>query len=262
MTQQLQIVKEWMPTPAAEFKAVARPKEYADLITCRSPKFPQFVNRYGRAALEELFGRVILEISEGLGLTISGTMASDAVGLIIDDFPDTKLSDMLMFKRDVLGGKVGGQVDDKLWKWNTRAIVQAWGEYYARREETFCEHRENRIRQDKSEYNAGIAKAYANATPVQQERHREYLKNIEKKQSEIRAKVEHAKDAIPQKMDLYEIAISQGVNLGRLAEVINTRAEARRNGSSEPLALFVAAEMAAVLFEARKDPGYLSELTK
>ncbi len=262
MNQQVQKVKEWLPTAAAEFKAVIKPREYTDLISCQSPKFMPFIKMYGRPALEELFGRVVMDIAEGLGVSISGNMVADAIELIVDDFPDTKLSDILMFKRDVLGGKVGGQVDDKLWKWNTRAIIQAWGEYYARREDVFCDERERRYQEDKQSYNTGFAKSFANATPEQQERHREYVAKLEATQAKRNAETEKAKEIIPAKLNLEQIAESEGVDMVSLAGAIRKRAEKRQaeENLTIPMMLILQAEMASALYEARQDPKYLHKL--
>jgi hypothetical protein len=264
MTQAVQIRKEWMPTPLAEFQAIVKPREYTDLLTCQSPKFLPFINRYGRPALEEIFGRVILDLSEGLGISISGTMASDAVELIIDDFPDTKLSDLLMFKRDVLGGKVGGQVDDKLWKWNTRAIIQAWSEYYARREDVFCEAREQRYNEEKRAYADGFAKSFANATPEQQQKHRDWVAKMEAVTNAKRVKEEEAKAVIPQKLSLEQIADTEGIDMERLAAAIRSRAEQRQKDENLtiPMMIILQGEMAKVLFAARQNPKYLHELVK
>lgn len=262
MTQQVQIVKQWMPTASEEFKAITKPREYTDLVSCQSPKFLPFINRYGRPALEELFGRVVMDIADGLGVSISGNMVADAVDLIVDDFPDTKLSDLLMFKRDVLGGKVGGQVDDKLWKWNTRAIVQAWGEYYAKREDAFCDAREQRYAEEKRQYQDGFAKAFAHATPEQQEKHREWLKKMEAAANSRRVKEEEAKAIIPQKLTLEEIAAAEGIDMVKLAGAIKAKAERRRDeeGLTAPMMLLLQVEMASAQFEARQNPKYLHEL--
>lgn len=264
MTQAVQIRKEWMPTPLAEFQAIAKPREYIDLLTCQSPKFMPFINRYGRSALEEIFGRVVMDLSEGLGVSVSGTMVSDAVDLIIDGFPDTKLSDLLMFKRDVLGGKVGGQVDDKLWKWNTRAIVQAWGEYYAKREDVFCDAREQRYKEDKAAYNSGFAKSLANATPEQLEKHREYVAKLEATTKARQIAQEEAKSVIPGKLSLEQIAEREGIDATILAEAIKAKAERRRvdENLTIPMLLILQAEMASVLYEARQDGKYLHSLIK
>lgn len=262
MSQQVQIAKQWMPTALDEFKAITKPREYTDLIKCQSPKFLPFINRYGRPALEELFGRVVMDVAEGLGVTISGNMVADAVDLIVDEFPDTKLSDLLMFKRDLLGGKVGGQVDDKLWKWNTRAIVQAWGEYYAKREDAFCDYREQRHNEAKQEYAGGFAKALANASPEQLEKHREYVAKLEKSAEVKRVVQEKAKEIIPAKLTLEQIAAHEGIDILKLSEAIKAKAEKRRveEGLTIPMMLILQAEMASTLYEARQDVKYLHEL--
>lgn len=258
MSQQVQIRKEWMPSAVAEFQAVVKPREYADLLQCKSPKFLPFMDRYGRVALEEIFARAIMELSEGLGQSVSGSMVGDAVDLIIDDYPDTKLSDILMFKRDVLSGKVGGQVGDNIWKWNTRAILQAWGEYYAKREDVFCEAREQRINEEKRAYQNGLVEAYRNASPETKKMIQETTAKLEKLAEDKRAKYEESKQIIPTKLTLEEIAVSEGIDLNALAEAIQQKAEARQEKA--PIALRLSVEMAETTFKARQNPKYLHEL--
>ena len=256
MSQEVQIVKQWMPTAREEFMAIAKPREYSDLITCQSPKFLPFMDRYGRPALEELFGRVILDVADGLGVTISGNMVADAVDLIVDEFPDTKLSDILLFKRDVLKGSVGGQVDDKLWKWNTRAIVQAWGEYYARREDAFAEHREARYTEDKKAYADGFAKAYRNASPDIQKQIQESTARFEAQQAAKRKTWEDK--PFDSKRSLEEIAQDHGIDLTVLAETIRRKALDNVDAGIPEVAL-IAAEYGRVQFLARKDDSILKD---
>ena len=256
MSQEVQIVKQWMPTAREEFMAIAKPREYSDLITCQSPKFLPFMDRYGRPALEELFGRVILDVADGLGVTISGNMVADAVDLIVDEFPDTKLSDILLFKRDVLKGSVGGQVDDKLWKWNTRAIVQAWSEYYARREDAFAEHREARYNEDKKAYADGFAKAYRNASPDIQKQIQESTARFEAQQSAKRKTWEDK--PFDSKRSLEEIAQDHGIDLTVLAETIRRKALENVDTGIPEVAL-IAAEYGRVQFLARKDDSILKD---
>lgn len=259
---EVQIIKEWMPTPIAEFQAVSKPKEYTDLIECRSPKFMPFINRYGRQALQDIFSMTLVQLSDGLGLPVQGGQIDDAVDLIIDDYPDTKLSDLILFKREMLKGKLGGQVDDKLWKWNTRSICQAWGEYYAKREDAFCEVRERKYSQEKNEFNTGLARSFANASPEQKEKHREFVAKMEQLAESKRVKYEDEKAVIRQKLTIEEIAESEGVDFEELAGAIRSKAERRQaeENLSVPIMLLLQAEMASTLFEARKDPKYLHRL--
>lgn len=260
--KQVQKTKEWLPTAELEFKAVVKPKEYTDLIDCQSPKFLPFIDRYGLESLETIISITLTSLSEGLGFTVSGEMLCDSAELIIQEYPDTKLSDLLLFKSQMLIGRIGGQVEDKLWRWNTRSILQAWGEYYANREDIFCDYREQKNVEAKAEYNSGFARSFANATPEQQDKHKEYLQKLEQSHKEKREQVERMKEQLPQKMTLEEIAEFEGIDLGELAAVITKKAETRRGNNGEPLTLFASAEMASLLFEARQNPKYLHEYIK
>ena len=261
MTQQVQIIKTWLPSPVAEFNAVQKPREYTDLIKCQSPKFPAFIRQYGRPALQDIFSLTVTQLSEGLGLPITGGQVDDAVDIIIDEYPDTKLSDLLLFKRQMLRGTLGGQVDDKLWKWNTRSICQAWADYYAKREDVFCEHREQKHNEAKQEYNSGIAKAFANATPEQQEKHREQLRRNEETKAKLSIGTQN--DTIPQRATLEDLARLEGIDPELLAKEIRRRALARQHVEKEfqlPESVLLANEVASIQHYARKDSKYLHEI--
>lgn len=260
--REIQKIKEWLPTPIAEFQAVSKPKEYTDIIQCQSPKFLPFINQYGRQALQDVFTMTVVQLSDGLGLPIMGGQIDDAVDIIIDDFPDTKLSDLLLFKRQMLRGGIGGQVDDKLWKWNTRSICQAWSDYYAKREDVFCDYREQKHLEAKQGYNTGFAKSLANATPEQLEKHREYVAKLEAATKAKHIKDEEAKAIIPAKLTLEQIAAHEGIDILKLSEAIKAKAERRRveENLTIPMMLILQAEMASTLYEARQDVSYLHKL--
>lgn len=138
-----------MPAIIKSFEVIQKPETYRDIVNCPSPKFKPFIAQYGVEPLKALICKVIMEAANMLRFDTSPDMISGAAELIITDFPDTKLSDLKMFKDDIIRGKVGG----KLFGFDSRNIYECWKEYYALREDVFAEDREEKYQEQKKEYN-------------------------------------------------------------------------------------------------------------
>lgn len=249
-----------VPAFVAEFRSIAKPNTYTDLIGCTSAKLRPFAAKYGNDALETIVSGVLSSISSGLGLPVNAEQVLDASTMIIQEYPDTKLSDFILFKNEVLMGRVGGQVDNQLWKWTTRTMFQAWAEYYAKREDAFCDYREQKIQEDKLAYQNGFVESYRNASPETKKMIQDTTAKLEALAEARRAKYEEEKQIIPSKLTLEEIARSEGVDFSELAEAIQKRAELR--DPSVLISVRLAAEMASVTFYARQNPKYLHEILK
>ncbi len=126
------------PPQIVEFKAVAQPRTYRDVVACSSRKFPAFAKDHGEEALEAVVIMVLSRITEALAYDIRPVMIIESARAIIQDWPDTKLSALLMFKNEILSGRVGG----KLFRWDARVIVECWREYYLNQENEFADFRE------------------------------------------------------------------------------------------------------------------------
>lgn len=264
MSQSVTIHKNWLPTALDEFRAISKPREYKDLIKCQSPKFPAFTAQYGRTALEAIFEEVVTDLSQGLGLPVSGTMVADSVDIIIDEYPEAKLSDLLLFKRLMLKGDIGGQVGDKLWKWNTRTICQAWGEYYdnsteAIRAEIDRKHQENKDGGGETVQITG--KEIPMPDYVKQNMDKLYRKSIAEKR--ILEEIEKP-EPLRSKLTIDEIADVEGIDKTILAEAIRLRAEQIHKDQKQkiPLQTILIGELASIQFAARQNPKYLHELVK
>lgn len=136
------------PTYLIEFVESGKPNDYTDLIVSKSPKFLPFISQHGKMALKGLIGLVFTEISNLLRFETNSAMIDAAADVIIQDFPDTKLDDLKMFKDDMIRGKVGG----KLFGWDARTIVECWQDYYAKREDVFAAAREAKFAEEKRQY--------------------------------------------------------------------------------------------------------------
>jgi len=254
-----------LPAFIVEFQAITKPTTYTDIVSCTSAKLRPFTAKYGLPAMKELISFVLLKLASSLGKPIDGEHLEEVAEYIIEDFPDTKLSDFHMFRKEMLRGSIGGQVGDQLWHLNTRTLNQAWAEYYARREDVFCEAREQRYQEEKRQYNDGFARSFANASPETQQKHREWVAKMAEKIA-IRDE-EKAQKSIPQKLTLEQIAESEGIDTVKLAEAIQTAATTRQieENLKIPMMLILQAEMASVLFNARQDGkflhGYIESLT-
>jgi hypothetical protein len=104
-----------LPAHIAEFAAIVRPGSYSDIVACTSSKILPFAAKYGSDALQAIIMGVLGKLSESLGKPISGDQVAESAGLIISRYPDTKLSDFILFKDQMLTGEIGGQVGEQLW---------------------------------------------------------------------------------------------------------------------------------------------------
>ncbi len=251
-----------LPAHIVEFAAIVRPGSYTDIVACNSSKILPFAARHGQAALQAIIMGVLSKLSESLGKAISGDQVAESAELIIRRYPDTKLSDFILFKDQMLTGEIGGQVGDQLWQLNTRTIMVAWGEYYEKREDAFCDYREQKHNEAKQEFSTGLARAYANASPESKALIQGTIANMERVANAKRIKAEEAKAVIPQKLSLEEIAKLEGVDMVALAEAIKAKAERRRDEEklTVPMMLLLQSEMASALYEARQDGKYLHKL--
>lgn len=235
-----------------DFKALSKPTHYTDLIDCTSAKLRQFAAKYGNGALEAVLSSVLVGMADSLGKDIKGEHISEVAEFIIEDYPDTKLSDFHLFKMQMLKGEIGGQVRDQLWQLNTRTIILAWREYYAKREDVFAEHRERRHIEEKKAYQDGLVQSYRNSSPEVKDMMNRAIEKLEERK---RSWSEESKP-ITQNMKLEEIAESQGIDLEVLAETIRRKA-LENIGTGIPEVALIAAEMGRVTYEARKDAGFL-----
>src|SRR5688572_3376421 len=111
-----------LPAFMVEFNTLPKPTTYTDLLSCTSAKLRPFAAKYGNPALEAVISSVLIKLAGSLGKTIDGEHIAEVAEYIIDDFPDTKLSDFHLFKKQMLRGEIGGQVGDQLWQLNTRTL--------------------------------------------------------------------------------------------------------------------------------------------
>jgi hypothetical protein len=183
MTKEIQNTQNSsLPAFLSEFQAVSSPTTYQDVINCPSAKLRPFEAKYGKQALSAVISSELMRICKLMSFETSDEMVVAATDLIILDYPDTKLADFKMFANDVLRGKVGG----KLFRWDTRTIMEAWTEYYRLREEEFAAAREAFYQVEKKAYNDAYDRAYAEG-----EKERDMKKEYEilKKQGEMEAKI-------------------------------------------------------------------------
>lgn len=250
-----------LPDYVREFQEVMRPNTYTDLITCKSAKLRPFAAKYGNKALEDILMGVLSGLSEGLGLSVSAVMLSDAATLIIQEYPDTKLSDFLLFKNEMLLGRIGGQIGDQLWKWNTRTITLAWAEYYEKREDAFSEHREHQNDEYKHQYKTGLARAFANASPESRELIKSTADKLDRLVKSKRISADRDRPVPIEKMELHEVCAEKGIPYDRIFNIV---AEKCRQEFNEDIGIsfetFLALRLKAVLFSVRKDENYLETL--
>lgn len=257
---QLQISESSLPAFVAEFRAIDQPTNYRDVVLCPSAKLRPFAAKYGDDAVKDICMGVLAELSEGLGLPVTPVMLSDSAALIIQEWPDTKLSDFLLFKNEVLLGAIGGQIKDQLWKWNTRTIIQTWREYYEVREDVFCEERERKNDEYKKQYEVGIAKSYANASEETKQMIRDTTNNIEKFIQQKRIKLEEERPTFTANKSLNEIAEEQGIDVDVLANKIKEFARIRfeSNGKDkDTMELYIGYELSQVTYAAKNDSKFL-----
>lgn len=142
------------PAIVGQFQQIQKPDTYMDIVKCPSPKFAVFVKIHGRESLKALIALVINEVANLLRFETNPAMIEAAAEIIIKDWPDTKLSDLKMFKDDMIRGKIGG----KLYGFDARTIVECWKDYYALREDVFAEDREARYNEEKKQFNEAFEK--------------------------------------------------------------------------------------------------------
>ena len=167
-----------VPAFLREFEHTPVPTTYKDLVSCTGMKLKPFEAKYGKNALSAVISSELMRICKLMSFETTSEMVVAATDLIISDYPDTKLSDFKMFANDVLRGKVGG----KLFRWDTRVILEAWAQYYSFREEVFAEAREERYKAEKKAYNDAYDKA-----PDVRDMKKEY--EALKRQGELEAKI-------------------------------------------------------------------------
>lgn len=167
-----------LPAFLSEFQAVSSPSTYQDVINCSSAKLRPFEAKYGKQALSAVISSELMRICKLMSFETSDEMVVAATDLIVLDYPDTKLADFKMFANDVLRGKVGG----KLFRWDTRTILEAWAEYYRLREEEFAAAREAHYQAEKKAYNDAYDKL-----PDTRDMKKEY--EVLKRQGEMEAKI-------------------------------------------------------------------------
>lgn len=241
----------------SEFKAIAKPTAYTDLVNCSSAKLRPFAAKYGNSALEAVISSVLVGLSGSLGKPLNGEHIAEVAEYIIDDYPDTKLSDFHLFKKQMLRGEIGGQVGDQLWQLNTRTLIQAWREYYAKREDVFADAREQRHNEEKKAYQDGFIDAYRNSPQHIKDQMNRTVQMLEEKKRSW----SEENETIKSKMTLDEIAESEGIDIQVLAEAI--RRNALKNiDSGIPEAALLAAELGQITYKARQDAKVLHEYIK
>lgn len=197
-----------IPAPVSEFQEATNPITYQDVINCPSAKLRAFSAKYGEGALKAVLSGVLTDISNLMSFEVKHEMIVAAAELIISDYPDTKLSDFKMFQSDVLRGKVGG----KLFRWDTRTILEAWAEYYALREESFAAAREAHYQAEKQAFNEAYENLAIGAEKKVRDMKKEY--DILKEQGELEAKIRTYK-----MLSLKQICELEGVDYETLLEV-------------------------------------------
>lgn len=233
------------PASVAEFQAIPSPITYLDVVNCTSAKLKPFEAKYGKPALRVVISSEILRVCKLMSFETSSEMVMAATDLIIEDYPDTKMSDFKLFGSDVLRGKVGG----KLFRWDTRTILEAWAEYYARREEEFAAARESFYQAEKKAYMDAYEK-----NPVRDMK-KEY--DILKKEGENDAKKMKFKT-----MSLVEICKHEGVDYETL--LLTCEADCRKVWADDTVISFddyLKLHLVRVRNEVCRNPAALANYT-
>ena len=247
MTKEIQNTQNSsVPAFVREFEAIPMPTTYKDLVSCSGMKLRLFEAKYGISALKAILSSELIRICKLMSFETSNEMVIAATDLIIQDYPDTKLSDFKMFGADVLRGKVGG----KLFRWDTRVILEAWAQYYALREEAFAEDREERHKAEKKAYNDAYDKA---------QEHRDMKKEYEtlKKQGEAEAKIRAYKF-----LPLEKICELEGVDYETL--LLTCESDCRNVWTEDSVISFenyFRLHMVRVANEIRRNPSALDKYT-
>lgn len=235
-----------VPAPVGEFQGVGKPITYQDVINCPSVKLRVFSAKHGEGALKAILAGVLTDISNLLSFEVKNEMIVAAAELIISDYPDTKLADFKLFQSDVLRGKVGG----KLFRWDTRTILEAWAEYYALREAAFAQEREAKHQAEKKAYNDAYDRI-----PTNRDMKKEY--EILKRQAETDAKKQRYR-----LMSLKDICQAEGVDYETLVMACET--DCRSIWTDDSVISFedyLKLHLVRVANEVRRNPDILGEYT-
>ena len=251
MTKEIQNAQNSsLPAFLSEFQAVSSPTTYQDVINCPSAKLRPFEAKYGKQALSAVISSELMRICKLMSFETSDEMVVAATDLIILDYPDTKLADFKMFANDVLRCKVGG----KLFRWDTRTILEAWAEYYRLREEEFAAAREAFYQAEKKAYNDAYDRGLAKDNK-ERDMKREY--DILKRQGEMEAKIRTYK-----LMPLKQICELEGVDYETL--LLTCEADCRKVWTEDAVISFddyLKLHLVRVTNEVRRNPLVLDRYT-
>jgi hypothetical protein len=140
-----------LPAFVQEFTDLPKPSDYRELVVMPCPKFRQFAAKHGEASTITLITMILTEVAGLMRFTVTGDMITAAAEIIYQEWPDTKMSDLHLFKRKVLSGAIGG----KLFGNDTRTMCELWREYYSTREDVFADDREAKYIEEKKSYQEG-----------------------------------------------------------------------------------------------------------
>ncbi len=236
------------PLALSDFQGIARPKTYTELVRSSCVKLRPFSKTHGNDATQAIILSVLSGISESLSMDVSGTMLFNASRLILEDYPDTKLSALHFFAREVLSGRLG----KKIYRWDTRVIMELWGEFYENMEIEYEGIRTSGLgMQDRDGNLIGLN----DLKKVREMSERMKLQAKEEKEKiKFRARM---KD-----VSFVELCESQGVTLEAVADAIRARATKDYNMFELDINFetFLSVRMAAVRNDAKKNPAYLVDL--
>lgn len=253
-----------LPAHIAEFRSYPRPKTFEDILVSRCPKIPAFARKHGIDKVEDIVFITLSSISEGLAFPINSTMLMEATQTIVEDWPDTRMDDFLLFKKEFLAGRIGGNTKHDLYRWDTRTIIMAWDEYYQKMMNMVCDKREEQIKTDHIQYEDGYGKSYAKLSQESKDKIHKSMTALSEKMSvrnileneKINERIELARNKTK---SIEDIAFEEGIEMEIISECIIKAATKQKieSKSDAPIGVFIAKVMAEVTYNAKQDPESL-----
>lgn len=243
---QLQLKRDTLPAHLAEYQAIKTPEDYTALVKCESPKFLPFAAKHGEDLTIGLLSSVLTDICGLMRFEVQNRMIQVAAEIIFHEFPDTKMSDLKMFRREMLAGNI------RVTRFgvDTPTLVQAFREYYAAREEHFCQAREDRHKAEKQqermelEGNDKMREVYARMRARAAQ---------EREQAAYQAKV--------RSMTLEQICEAEGINYAILERSVREECAPMITPEIDAEA-YVQFQLKRIELEARKSPDVLWRIGK
>lgn len=107
------------------------PRTPEDLVQLDSRQFVYLTNTYGKDSCIAVITIALTRTCQYLNLDISAPMVHRAAEIISEDFSDCKFADLQLFDRWVLS------LSEKLYRLDTRELVDLFKRYYGYRQEAF-----------------------------------------------------------------------------------------------------------------------------